>query len=65
MIVNVMLTLNEVAIELKVSRRTIYRWIKNGNLPALKLNGIYRIDERDFYDFLREAKSKTSEEVAL
>ena len=51
-----MMTLNEIAKELKVSKRTVYRWIRNGKLRALKLDGIYRVRELDFDRFLEEAE---------
>jgi excisionase family DNA binding protein len=45
-------TLPEVAERLKVSRRTVYRWIKNGDLNAYQFGREYRITERDLKDFL-------------
>jgi excisionase family DNA binding protein len=50
-------TLPEVAERLKVSRRTVYRWIQSGDLPAHKLGpdkpGVeWRIGEEDLKKFL-------------
>ena len=37
-----------------VSRTTVRRWIKGGELPAIRLpSGHYRINTRDFREFLR------------
>ena len=47
-----MLTLKEVAKEIKVTRRTIYRWIKDGKLKAIKTGGIWRVREEDFGEFV-------------
>ena len=55
-----MMTLDDVIKELKVSRRTIYRWIKSGKLPALKINGVYRIREQDYFRFLDNASKDTA-----
>ena len=46
------LTLPEVAEQLKVSRRTVYRWVKAGDLGAYKFANEYRITESDLKDFL-------------
>jgi excisionase family DNA binding protein len=46
------LTLPEVAERLKVSRRTIYRWIKSGDLVAYQFGREYRITESALKDFL-------------
>ena len=46
------LTLPEVAERLKVSRRTIYRWIKSGDLDAYQFGREYRITESALKDFL-------------
>jgi excisionase family DNA binding protein len=45
-------TLPEVAERLKVSRRTVYRWIKNGDLKAYQFRREYRITESALKDFL-------------
>jgi excisionase family DNA binding protein len=46
------LTLPEVAEQLKVSRRTVYRWVKAGDLSAYKFANEYRITESDLKAFL-------------
>ena len=46
------LTLPEVAEQLKVSRRTVYRWIKSGDLDAYQFGREYRITESALKDFL-------------
>jgi excisionase family DNA binding protein len=50
-------TLPEVAERLKVSRRTVYRWIKNGDLNAYQFGREYRITERDLQDFLKRHRT--------
>jgi excisionase family DNA binding protein len=45
-------TLQEVANKLKVSRRTVYRWVQAKELPAYRLGGEFRITERDLERFL-------------
>ena len=46
------LTLPEIAERLKVSRRTVYRWVKDGDLNAYKFANEYRITESDLKAFL-------------
>ncbi len=57
------LTIDEVAERLKVSRRTVYRWIERGELPAYKLGpdrpGVeWRIGEEDLIKFLEERRTQ-------
>ncbi len=41
------LSVTEVAEYLEMSRMTIYRWIREGKLPARQFGRGYRIDESD------------------
>mgnify|MGYP001564631388 CR=1 FL=1 len=54
------LTIDYVARDLDVSRRTIQRYISNGRLPALKLSadrrGAVRISREDYARFLDEVR---------
>ena len=49
-----LLTVNEVADLLRVSRMTVYRLIKNGEMPALRVGRNYRLREEDVHDYLTE-----------
>lgn len=51
------LTVEEVANILKVTKMTIYRYIKSGKLPAYKTGKNYRIKQKEFDNFLEENKS--------
>ena len=46
------LTLKEVAARLRVSERSIFRYIHSGKLKATKI-GYWRISEKDFEQFIR------------
>jgi len=48
-----MLTVREVAEQLKVHEQTVYRWIRQKKLKAIKIDGIVRIREDDFNRFVR------------
>jgi excisionase family DNA binding protein len=37
-----LMTIDDLAAYLKVTRRTIYEWLKTGKIPALKLVGQWR-----------------------
>ena len=54
-----MITLNDVARDLKITRRTLYRWIERGKFPAIKIDGIWRVDEKDYEEFKAQARDKT------
>lgn len=45
-------TIEEVAKMLKVAYLTVYRWIRAGNLEALKAGKQYRIEKKDLNKFL-------------
>ena len=48
------LTIDEVAKIMKVSFKTVYRWISAGRLPAAKVGyKTYRVFEDDLVKFLR------------
>ena len=51
-------TLAEVAERLKVSRRTVYRWIQAGDLPAYKLGQEWRIQDTDLKKFLEARRTR-------
>jgi len=52
-----LLTIEEVADILRVSTRTIVRYIESGKLKASKI-GVWRIKESDVYLFLEETSNK-------
>ena len=46
-------TPDEVAKILKVTRRTVYRWIEAEILEAIKIDGVYRITEESINKVLK------------
>ena len=48
-----LLTANEVADLMRVSRMTVYRLIKTGEMPSLRVGRGYRFREEDVHDYLR------------
>ena len=50
-----LLTIQEVADWAKDSTKTIYRWISDNKIPAIRLgNRTYRIPEKAIIDYLRQ-----------
>jgi excisionase family DNA binding protein len=50
-----LLTIQEVADWAKVSTKTVYRWIPDNKIPAVRLgNRTYRITEKAIIDYLRK-----------
>ncbi len=48
-----LLTVQEVAEWAKVSTKTVYRWIADNKIPAIRLGRrTYRISEKDLIDYL-------------
>lgn len=50
------LTIEEMARRLKLSKTTIYRMVKSGQLPAAKFGRSWRASESDFDGCYRDAK---------
>ena len=48
-----MLSIKQVAKELNVSIRTVYKFIREGRLKAVKLGYLWRIREEDFDEFIK------------
>jgi len=46
------LTPDEVADELRVTRRAVYRWLQSGRLQAAKAGRVWRIRRKDLEEFL-------------
>ncbi len=56
-----LLTVAEVAGAMRVSNMTVYRLIKSGELPAVRVGKGYRIREHDVERFLEERSVKAGE----
>jgi len=53
------LTIRDVAEKLKhlgIGERTIYRYVKDGRIKAIKIGG-WRIEKKDFEAFLKESSN--------
>ena len=48
------LTVKEIAQELRVTKVTINRIIRDGGLPAIKVRGRYRITQEDFDNYKKK-----------
>lgn len=48
------LTLNEVAEKLKISLRTVQRFVQSGEIKAYKFGSQWRVEVDDFIEFLNK-----------
>jgi excisionase family DNA binding protein len=55
-------TPQEVADYLKVDVRTVYRWVREGEMNAIRFQREYRISESDLRDFLEQRRTRRSRE---
>ncbi len=55
-----MLTLYEVAERLSLHYNTIYHYVISGELKAIKLKRVYRVEERELERFIRDKRFKVS-----
>ena len=62
MAANELLTVDEVAKEVKVHTETVRNWIRKRELPAIDIGGEYRIYRRDLEDFLERRKTTRDKE---
>lgn len=49
-----LLTIKSVATLLAVKPSTLYSWVTQGKIPALKINGVIRFDEREIRQWLEK-----------
>jgi excisionase family DNA binding protein len=56
-----LVTVSEVAAAMRVSNMTVYRLIKSGELPALRVGKNYRLRESDVERFLVERSVRAQE----
>jgi excisionase family DNA binding protein len=52
-------TPEEIAANLKVSRKTIYNWIREGRLKAVKIGHFWRVSESELNRLLKGEKKET------
>ncbi|HID64288.1 MAG TPA: DNA-binding protein [Anaerolineae bacterium] len=53
------LTPKEIAEILDVHEETVRRYIRIGDLPAIKLRGVYRVKREDFEKFLENRRTRS------
>ena len=56
------LTISEVADQLKVSDRTVRNWIEKGTIKAYRFGLVYRIRKEDFDEFVKQSQVNFDEE---
>ncbi len=57
------LTPEEIAKELRVSKRTVVRWVQQGTLAGYHIGTLIRIPEESFKDMLQEHWTGSQEEI--
>lgn len=53
-------TPDHIALKCSVAKITVYRWIRNKQLKAAKIGGVYRIKKTDFEEFVKEHYETTT-----
>lgn len=53
-----LLTVEEVAANLKISPKIIRKWLRDGIMPGVKLGRVWRIDEKDLEEFIQRSKKR-------
>lgn len=52
-----LLSVSEVATAAGVSKMTVYRWVHNGELSAVKTEGAYQVPAAELDDFLKRRQT--------
>ena len=58
------LTVKQTANKLNCSERTVYRLVKNNELPHIRLGGMILFNEDTLNDYLQKLENKTKKEVS-
>jgi len=53
-----LLTTVEAAERLRLNVWTVYKWLKAGKMPGVKLNGVWRVDAEQLQRWSRETPEK-------
>ncbi|RJQ30064.1 MAG: DNA-binding protein [Peptococcaceae bacterium] len=56
-----MFTPEEVAEKLKISRRTVYLWLREGRIKGIKVGDLWRIPESALQEFLEEGNKTANQ----
>lgn len=51
------LTPSQIAKQLQITERTVYRWLDAGEIRGVKLGRVWRIKEVDFEQFLKQREN--------
>ena len=49
-------TIQQIMSKLQVCDETVYRWIRKGELRAIKVGGLVRVSKASFEEFMRRAE---------
>lgn len=60
-----LMTVEEVASYLRITRRTMYRLLKEGSIPALKVSHQWRFDMGSIDDWLRQSSAKKTASILV
>ncbi len=53
-----LMTVREVAILLRLSEKTIYKWTKSGKIPAMKIGYVWRFERQVVDEWMRNNPAK-------
>lgn len=56
------LTVEEIATQLGTTKLTVWRLIRSGTLPAIKVGREYRISRADYRNFLASRRKQTTQD---
>lgn len=51
-----LLTVNDISKWLNVKRSTIYQWAAEGQIPAIRINGALRFDQKEVLEWIEACK---------
>lgn len=51
---------SEIALELRVTERVVYKWLKEGTLRGVLLGGVWRVSREEFERFIQPAEREAA-----
>lgn len=58
-----LLTVEEVAQKLHVSKATVWRWLRNKEIPGYRIAGSWRISQSDLQKFVESQRKNTNDQT--
>ena len=56
---NEFITIEELSEKLNIKKATLYKWVQNGKLPAIKFGNLWRFKRKDIESWIEEQENNS------